>query len=52
MLYEVRILDPKGNVEKIIKGKELSKRFWKEFDEASPSIRKSKTYLKNKRRNS
>lgn len=52
MLYEVRILDPKGNLEKVIKEKELSKRFWKDFNERSYSTGKGKTGEKNKRRNS
>ena len=51
MIYEVRILDPKGNVEKIIKEKELSKRFWKDFNDTSPaSIGKSRIRQKNKKR--
>lgn len=30
MFYEVKVLDPKGNVKKVISSKALSSRFWKD----------------------
>ena len=33
MIYEVRVLDPKGKVKKTISDQELSKRHWKTFDQ-------------------
>lgn len=31
MFHEVKILDPNGNLKKVLSGKELSKRYWGEF---------------------
>ncbi len=34
MFHEVKILDPNGNLKKILSGKELSKQYWNElYDE-------------------
>ncbi|MBI4384799.1 MAG: hypothetical protein HY579_12290 [Nitrospinae bacterium] len=33
MFYEVRILDPKGKIKKVLTSKELSKRYWQDFKE-------------------
>lgn len=33
MFYEVRILDKNGNIKKVLSSKELSKHYWKEFQE-------------------
>lgn len=32
MFYEVRILDRKGNVKKVLSSKELSRHYWKDFE--------------------
>ena len=31
MFYDVKILDPKGKIKKIISGQELGKRYWAAF---------------------
>ena len=31
MFYDVKILDPQGNIKENISGQELAKRHWKEF---------------------
>ena len=31
MFYDVKILDPKGKIKKIISGQELGKRYWTAF---------------------
>ncbi len=33
MFYSVRILDPKGNLKKIISSKKLSNRFWRKYEQ-------------------
>jgi hypothetical protein len=33
MFYEVRILDKNGQVKKVLSSKELSKHYWREFQE-------------------
>ncbi|MBI4389092.1 MAG: hypothetical protein HY580_02845 [Nitrospinae bacterium] len=33
MFYEVRILDPKGKIKRVLTSKELSKRYWQGFKE-------------------
>ncbi len=33
MFYNVRILDPKGNLKTIISSKKLSNRFWKKYEQ-------------------
>ncbi len=30
MFYQVKVLDPKGNIKKVISSKALSNRFWKD----------------------
>ncbi|MBT5471090.1 MAG: hypothetical protein HOK41_10855 [Nitrospina sp.] len=33
MFYQVRVLDPKGNVQKVMSSEQLSKNFWQNFRE-------------------
>jgi len=33
MFYEVRVLDPKGEIKKVISSKKLSKQFWKKHSQ-------------------
>ena len=37
MFYEVRVLGPEKKLKKVISSKELSKRYWKAFDESANS---------------
>jgi len=46
MIYEVRVLDPKGKVKKTISNKELSKRHWKTFDQPLSFALKNKSQRK------
>lgn len=51
MLYEVRILDPKGNIGEVIYREELSRRYWKDFfKDAGPKAGKGKARRKNKKK--
>jgi hypothetical protein len=45
MFYEVRILDTKNNLKKIVSTKELSRRHWNDFEKskAEMSLLKNKT---------
>ncbi len=31
MFYEVRVFDPKGQMKKVLSGKQLSKKYWDDF---------------------
>ena len=46
MIYEVRVLDPKGKVKKTISDQELSKRHWKYFDQPLSFALKNKPQRK------
>ena len=37
MFYEVRVLDPKGKLKKVVSSQELSKRYWNAFHESANS---------------
>ena len=43
MFYDVKILDPKGKIKKIISGQELGKRYWAAFrmEEANNTLNSS-----------
>jgi len=48
MFYQVKILDAKGKVKKLISAKDLSKKYWKQFEnnltgQATSSLFKRKT---------
>ena len=36
MFFEVRILDPKGKMKKLLSSRELSKRHWRTFENSIP----------------
>ena len=42
MLYEVRVLDIKHNLKKIISAQQLSRRHWTEFEKQQKSFSKPK----------
>ena len=42
LIFEVRVLDPKGKVMKTISNRELSKRHWKTFDQTLSFALKNK----------
>ena len=46
MFYEVRILDPKGGLKKIVSSQELSKAYWDSFNEIHPSKMESLILLR------
>ena len=38
MFYEVRVLDPKGKVQKVIPGKALTRMYWQRISEVDTSV--------------
>lgn len=50
MLYEVRILDSGGKIEKVVHEKELSQRFWKNFNNTPAKTGTGKPGRKSKKR--
>ncbi|MFQ5671985.1 MAG: hypothetical protein ACE5G9_02745 [Nitrospinales bacterium] len=52
MFYKVRILDSQGKVEKVIDEKELSKRYWKVFNDPLSPTGKGKPGRKSKKKRS
>ena len=43
MFYEVRVLNAKENLKKIISRKELSRKYWNEFEENQKGFASKKT---------
>ena len=45
MIFEVRVLDQKKHLKKIITTKELSRRHWSEFEKQQKNFAMEKSYL-------
>ena len=51
MFYEVRVLDPKNKVKKIISSQQLSRKYWAEFETSFNSSPAKPKAAKKKSRN-